>query len=165
MSEANRQASRRIIEEAFSQGNLAVIDEVVAPDAVGHDPANPENTRGPEGIKQLIGMYRAAFPDLQFTVEDLIAEGDKVVVRWSSSGTHRGELMGLAPTGKRATVTGTGIDHFVDGKIVESWNHWDTLGLMRQLGAAPPPGSVSEKVGIQLQRLTARRSRQKAGIT
>ena len=95
-------------------------------------------------------MYRAAFPDLQFTIDDVIAQDDKVVIRWSSRGTHRGELMGLAPTGKEATSSGISIDKIADGKIVESWNHWDTLGLMRQLGAAPPPGSVGEKVGIQL---------------
>jgi steroid delta-isomerase-like uncharacterized protein len=108
-------------------------------------------------------MYRAAFPDLQFTVEDIIDQDDRVVIRWSSRGTHQGELMGLAPTGKIVTVTGISIDRFADGKVAESWTNWDVLGLMRQLGAAPPPGSVGEKVGIQLQRLTARRSRQKAG--
>jgi steroid delta-isomerase-like uncharacterized protein len=163
MSESNLQVSRRMLEEAFGQGQLALVDEFVAADAVDHDPANPEGVRGPAGIKEQISMYRAAFPDLQFTIEDTIAQDDRVVIRWSSRGTHRGELMGLAPTGKVVTVTGISIDRFAEGKIVESWTNWDVLGLMRQLGAAPPPGSVSEKVGIQLQRLTARRSRQKAG--
>jgi steroid delta-isomerase-like uncharacterized protein len=163
MSEDNLQVSRRILEEAFGQGQLALIDEFVAADAVDHDPANPEDVRGPAGLKQQISMYRAAFPDLQFKIEDTISQDDRVVIRWSSRGTHRGELMGLAPTGKVVSVTGISIDRFADGKIVESWTNWDVLGLMRQLGAAPPPGSVGEKVGIQLQRLTARRSRQKAG--
>jgi steroid delta-isomerase-like uncharacterized protein len=164
MSEANSQVAHRILEEAFGQGQLGLVDEFVAADAVDHDPANPEDVRGPAGLREQISMYRAAFPDLQFTIEDTIAQDDRVVIRWSSRGTHRGELMGLAPTGKVVTVTGISIDRFAEGKIVESWTNWDVLGLMRQLGAAPPPGSVSEKVGIQLQRLTARRSRQKAGI-
>jgi steroid delta-isomerase-like uncharacterized protein len=163
MSEANSQVSQRILEEAFGQGQLGLVDEFVAADAVDHDPANPEDVRGPTGLKEQISMYRAAFPDLQFTIEDTIAQDDRVVIRWSSRGTHQGELMGLAPTGKVVTVTGISIDRFAEGKIVESWTNWDVLGLMRQLGAAPPPGSVSEKVGIQLQRLAARRSRQKAG--
>jgi steroid delta-isomerase-like uncharacterized protein len=165
MSEANREAARRVVEEAFGQGKLDVVDEVVAPNAVTHDPAQPEDVRGPEGVKQQIKMYRAAFPDLQFTIEDAIVEGDKVVLRWSSQGTHRGDLQGLAPTGRTGGTTGISIDRFEDGKIVESWVNWDTLGLMRQLGAAPLPGSVGEKIGIQLQRLTARRARHKAGIT
>jgi steroid delta-isomerase-like uncharacterized protein len=163
MSEANAQVSRRLLEEAFGQGRVELVDEHVAADAVDHDPANPEDVRGPAGLKEQILMYRAAFPDLQFTVEDIIDQDDRVVIRWSSRGTHQGELMGLAPTGKIVTVTGISIDRFADGKVAESWTNWDVLGLMRQLGAAPPPGSVGEKVGIQLQRLTARRSRQKAG--
>jgi steroid delta-isomerase-like uncharacterized protein len=163
MSEANAQISRRMLEEAFGQGQVELVDEYVAADAVDHDPANPEDVRGPAGLKQQISMYRAAFPDLQFTIEDIVDQDDRVVIRWSSRGTHQGELMGLAPTGKVVTVTGISIDRFADGKIAESWTNWDVLGLMRQLGAAPPPGSVGEKVGIQLQRLTARRSRQKAG--
>ena len=164
MSEGNSQVAQRMLEEAFGQGELGLVDEFVAADAVDHDPANPMDVRGPAALKEQISMYRAAFPDLQFTIEDTIAQDDRVVIRWSSRGTHRGELMGLAPTGKVVTVTGISIDRFAEGKIVESWTNWDVLGLMRQLGAAPPPGSVSEKVGIQLQRLTARRSRQKAGI-
>ena len=163
MSEANAQVSRRLLEEAFGQGRVELVDEHVAADSVDHDPANPEDVRGPAGLKEQISMYRAAFPDLQFTVEDIIDQDDRVVIRWSSRGTHQGELMGLAPTGKIVTVTGISIDRFADGKVAESWTNWDVLGLMRQLGAAPPPGSVGEKVGIQLQRLTARRSRQKAG--
>ena len=164
MSEQNVAISRRGFEEVFNQGKLDVAAEIVAEGAVSHDPASPEEAVGPAGFRQQVEMYRAAFPDLQFTIDDVIAQDDKVVIRWSSRGTHRGELMGLAPTGKEATSSGISIDKIADGKIVESWNHWDTLGLMRQLGAAPPPGSVGEKVGIQLQRLSARRQRQKAGI-
>jgi predicted ester cyclase len=106
-------------------------------------------------------MYRAAFPDVRITVDDVIAADDKVVLRWHSEGTHRGGLEGLAPTGARASVTGIGIDRWKDGKVVEAWTEWDNLGLARQLGAAPPEGSVGEKVGIGLQRLMARRMRKK----
>lgn len=164
MSEANLAASRRVIEDGFNKGDLAVIDAVCAPDAVNHDPAMPEDARGTAALKQMISMYRTAFPDLMITIEDTVVADDKVVLRWTSRGTHRGELMGLAPTGTHASVAGISIDRFADGKIVESWNNWDTLGLMRQLGAAPIPGSIGEKVGIQLQHLTARRQRHKAGV-
>lgn len=163
MSDANVAASRRMIEEAFNQGNMSTVDELASPSFVNHDPADPEERRGPAGAKAFIATYREAFPDLHITIEDVIADGDKVVMRWTSRGTHRGELMGLAPTGTQAEVSGISIDRFEDGKIAESWNNWDTLGLMRQLGAAPAPGSIGEKVGLQLQHLAARRQRGKAG--
>jgi predicted ester cyclase len=117
--------------------------------------------RGPEVFKRTVSMYRAAFPDVRITVDDVIAADDKVVLRWHSEGTHRGELEGLAPTGARASVTGIGIDRWKDGKIVEAWTEWDNLGLARQLGAAPPEGSVGEKLGMGLQRLMARWMRKK----
>ena len=106
-------------------------------------------------------MYRAAFPDVRIAVDDVIAADDKVVLRWHSEGTHRGELAGLAPTGAHASVTGISIDRWQGGKVVESWTEWDNLGLARQLGAAPPEGSVGEKIGTGLQRLMARRMRKK----
>jgi steroid delta-isomerase-like uncharacterized protein len=138
-TEENKAMSRRSFEEAWNKGNLAVIDEVVAANYVGHDPAVP-NLRGPAGMKQLIMMYRTAFPNIQFTIEDQAAEGDKVVTRWTARGSHQAELMGIAPTNKQATVTGIGIDRFVNGKIEESWSNWDTLGLLQQLGVVPTPG-------------------------
>jgi predicted ester cyclase len=106
-------------------------------------------------------MYRAAFPDVKITIDDVIAADDKVVLRWHSEGTHRGELEGLAPTGARGSVTGISIDHWKDGKVVESWTEWDNLGLARQLGAAPAEGSAGEKLGLAVQRLVARRLRKK----
>jgi predicted ester cyclase len=117
--------------------------------------------RGPELLKRTVSMYRAAFPDVRISVDDVIAADDKVVLRWHSEGTHRGELAGLAPTGARASVTGISIDRWKGGKVVESWNEWDNLGLARQLGAAPPEGSIGEKIGTGLQRLMARRMRKK----
>ena len=158
------EASRRLLEESFNEGKVELIDQFVAPDAVNHDPATPAQMRdlgGREVFKGTVSMYRAAFPDVRITVDDVIAADDKVVLRWHSEGTHRGELEGLAPTGARASVTGIGIDRWKDGKIVEAWTEWDNLGLARQLGAAPPEGSVGEKLGMGLQRLMARWMRKK----
>jgi predicted ester cyclase len=121
-----------------------------------HDPATPpqmRDLRGPEMLKRTVSMYRAEFPDVRITVDDMIAADDKVVLRWHSEGTHRGELAGLAPTGAHGSVTGISIDRWNDGKIVEAWAEWDNLGLARQLGAAPPEGSVGEAIGMGLQRL------------
>ena len=139
MSEENKAIARRSLEEAWNKGELAVIDEIVGPNFVNHDPANP-GVRGPEGLKQLVTMYRTAFPDTHFTIEDQMAEGDQVVTRWTARGTHQAELMGIAATNKQVTVTGIGIDRIVGGKIEEAWVNWDTLGLMQQLGVVPAPG-------------------------
>ena len=158
------EASRRLFEESFNEGKVDLIDQLVAPEAVNHDPATPvqlRELRGPEVLKRTVSMYRGAFPDVRIVVDDVIAADDKVVLRWHSEGTHRGRLEGLAPTGARASVTGIGIDRWKDGKIVEAWTEWDNLGLARQLGAAPPEGSVGEKIGMGLQRLMARWMRRK----
>lgn len=156
--------SRRLLEETFNNGDFALVDQLIAPDAVNHDPAEPAHMRGlrgPEVLRRTVQMYRAAFPDVRMTVDDVIAAGDKVVLRWHSEGTHRGELEGLAPTGARGSVTGISIDKWKDGKVVESWTQWDNLGLARQLGAAPPEGSMGEKLGMAVQRLMAARMRKK----
>jgi steroid delta-isomerase-like uncharacterized protein len=157
-------ASRRLLEEVFNNGRLELADVLIAPDAVNHDPAEPAELRalrGPEVLKRTVSMYRAAFPDVRIIVDDVIAADDKVVLRWHSEGTHRGELAGLAPTGARASVSGISIDRWKDGKVVESWSQWDNLGLARQLGAAPPEGSIGEKIGTGVQRVLARWMRKK----
>ena len=157
-------ASRRLLEESFNTGNFELIDQFVAPDAINHDPSLPahmRDLRGPDALRRIVTMYRAAFPDVRMTVDDVIASGDKVVLRWRSEGTHRGELAGLAPTGVHGSATGISIDRWQDGKIVEAWAEWDNMGLARQLGAAPPEGSLGEKIGMGLQRLMARRMRRK----
>jgi predicted ester cyclase len=133
----NAEASKRIIDEILGAGNYDLADELIASDARGHDPALPQPTIGPEGLKEAARGYRAAFPDLKLTSEQVIAEGDYVAIRWTARGTHKGELFGIAPTGKQATVTGISIDRWANGKIVESWVNWDTLGLLQQLGAVP----------------------------
>jgi predicted ester cyclase len=158
------EASRRLLEESFNEGNFELADQLVAPYAVNHDPAEPaafRGLRGPEVLKRTATMYRTAFPDVRIAVDDVIASGDKVVLRWHSEGTHRGELAGLAPTGVHGSVTGISIDLWKDGKLVESWAEWDNLGLARQLGAAPPEGSIGEKIGMAMQRLMAWRMRKK----
>jgi len=139
MSAANKALARRLVEEAFNAGRLEVTDELIASDFVGHDPSLPGEVRGPAGVKEVIAGYRAAFPDIRVMIEDQIADGDLVVTRWRATGTHQGELMGMSATGKQATVTGITIDRIVGGRIAESWDNWDTLGMMQQLGAIPAP--------------------------
>lgn len=137
MAEENIATARRVIEEAFGQGNLDVLDEVCADNMVDHDPIMGDQDK--EAIKQTIASYREAFPDLSFTVEDIFAAGDKVVIRWSGNGTFQNEFMGQQPTGDKGDpVKGIGIDRFdEDGQIVESWTQWDTLTFMRDIGAIP----------------------------
>ncbi len=134
-TEENKAIVRRFYEEVMNQGDLSVVDEIVAPHMVDHSPGYPEYHTGPEGIKQTVTAYRAAFPDMHDVVEDVIAEGDKVTVRWSGRGTHRGELMGMEPSGKDVTLTGITVYRIEDGKIVERWSEADELGMMRQLDA------------------------------
>ena len=139
-TEENKAIARRALEELFSaQGDLDVADELIAPNYIGHDPVSPEDVHGPEGVKEFAGMYRNAFPDVQMSVEDQIAEGDMVATRWIASGTHQGDMMGIAPSGNRVTVSGTSIERIVDGKIEETWDNYDALGMMQQIGAVPSP--------------------------
>jgi steroid delta-isomerase-like uncharacterized protein len=143
MSDENKAISRRAL-ELFGGGDLDELDQLVSEDAVDHDPQNPNaGIHGPEGAKRTAAIYRDAFPDLRITVEDQIAEGDKVVTRWKAVGTHDGDLPGLPASGRSTTVTGIGIDRIEGGKIVESWGNWDTLGMMQQLGAIPAPVAAS----------------------
>jgi predicted ester cyclase len=139
LSEENKAIVRRQEEELFTQGNLDAADEVYAPDYVGHDPSNLEHIQGLEAAKQAAD-YRKAFPDLRVTVKDVIAEGDKVAARLRFRGTHRGELDGIAPTGRRVDCTGIVISRMEGGKIVEDWANFDDLGMMQQLGAISKPG-------------------------
>ncbi len=138
MSEENRAVVRREFEEMFSQGgNLDAAEQIYAPDYIGHEPTSGD-IQGVEGAKQFAAAYRQAFPDLQTTIEDQIAEGDKVVTRFRSRGTHQGETEDLGPaTGNRIEVTGITIERFSEGKIVEDWTNFDALGLMQQLGLLP----------------------------
>ena len=137
MSDQNKAIARRAL-DLFTSGDLDEMDQLVSEDAVDHDAQNPNaGIHGPEGAKRTAAIYRGAFPDLQITVEDQLAEGDKVVTRWTAVGTQDGDLAGLPASGRSTTVTGITIDRIAGGKIVESWGNWDTLGMMQQLGAVP----------------------------
>lgn len=138
-TEENKAITRRFLEEIFTGGNLELVDELFAPDFILHDSSVPQEVRGVEALKQYITMYRAAYPDTHFTVEDQIAEGNEVVTRWTGQGTHQGELMGIPPTGNQVTVTGIEVDRVSGGKIEESWVSYDALGMMQQLGIVPSP--------------------------
>ena len=138
-TEENKALIQRFVEEAFNRGNLDIADEVYASSFASHDPTTPEGPSSPEDVKQFVNLYRRAFPDIHTTVEDLIAEGNKVTYRWTARGTHQGEIMGVAPTGNQVTITGITIEQIAEGKIVEEWNNWDVLGVLQQLGAVAPP--------------------------
>ncbi|KKK82902.1 hypothetical protein LCGC14_2798740 [marine sediment metagenome] len=129
--------ARRFVEEGWNNRNLDAIDELVHEDYIDHDPGNPYRDEGREGLKKLISMYQDAFADSEWTIDDLFAEGDRVVMRWTARGTHRGELMGIPASGRQVTVTGINIDRTADGKIVEAWANWDMVGLLQQLGILP----------------------------
>ena len=144
-TEENKALVRRAIEEGWNQGNVAVFDELYAPNFIFHDPDFPD-VRTREDYKQWATGIRAAFPDLHLTIEDVIAEGDQVVVRWTFRGTNTGDLvmpMPIPATGKQVTVTGITISRFAGGKLVEIWQQGDTMGLMQQLGVIPAPGQAS----------------------
>ena len=137
--EQNKATARRWFADIITQGKLDVADEIFAANHVAHDPHGPPGgwPNGPESLKTLAGPFRAAFPDLRVTIEDQIAEGDKVVTRWTARGTHSGPLKGMPATGNTVAVTGANVARLSDGKIVESWFNFDMLTLLQQLGAIP----------------------------
>ena len=132
-TEENKALARRWMEEIWGKGNVAAVDELFAPDFVFHY-APPEVAPDREAYKQTVTMLCAAFPG-PVTIEDMVAEEDKVAVRWTWRGTHTGEFWGIAPTRKQVTMTGISIIRIVGGKIVEEWGESDNLGFMQQLGA------------------------------
>ena len=139
MLDENEAVVRRYFQEILDGGNLDLVDEIFDPQYVLHDPSSPQEVRGLEGSKQFVGMFRTAFPNIAHTIEDHIAEGDKVVTRLRAHATHEGELMGITPTGKGVTIKGISIWRIADGKIKECWFNYDALGLMQQLGAFREP--------------------------
>lgn len=142
-TEQNKSIVRHWIEEGWNKGNLAVVDEVYASNYVQHDPPSPAPpVSSSVALKQYVTAYRTALPDVHFSIDDLIAEGDKVVWRFTSHGTQRGELLGIPPTGKTGTVMGIVVFRFEGGKIAEGWVNLDMLGLLQQLGVIPAPGQA-----------------------
>ena len=136
-AEANKAVIRRLFEDVFNRGDVDVIDEIVAENVIGHDATSDEPKRGRASVKQGAILFRTAFPGADYPLADLIAEDDKVVARWGLQGIHQAEFMGVAPTHRAVKVTGIVIYRLAEQKIVEYWGNFDTLGLMRQLGALP----------------------------
>lgn len=130
---------RRLFEALFNEGRLEVADELFAPDYLDHVVKGPEPVvvRGPAAFKQVVTMFRAAFPDLHYTIEDQIEEDGKVVTRFTARGTHLGPFQGIAPTGRQVIYTGIDISRVANGRIIEAWVSYDALGLLQQLGAVP----------------------------
>jgi steroid delta-isomerase-like uncharacterized protein len=133
-AEENKAIFRRYVEELGNEGNFDLADEIFD-QYRAHQSDGTTLERGPEDVKRFMGEFRSAFPDFHSTIEDMVAEGDKVVTRWRARGTHQGEFRGIAPTGKEIEITGIGIFRFsTEGKVVESWDAMDQLGMMQQLG-------------------------------
>ncbi len=155
-AEENKAIVRRLFDEVFNRGDLGAADAVLAPNYRLHDPAAPNFAGGREAYRQFQARYLKAFPDHRLTVEDQIAEGDRVVTRWTARGTHRGDLPGIAATGKPVTVTGITISRIAGGKIAEEWQDWDGLGMLQQLGVVA--GGKRSKAVTARRRATGKRS-------
>ena len=139
MSEQNKTLVTRAVEEVWNRANYDALEEFVASDFLIHGATPQEEIHGREGAAQFFMMLRGAFPDLHFTIDDMVAEGDRVVTRWTATGTHKGDFQGIPPTGKRVTFSGTDIDRIAHGKAVECWPSIDELSLLKQLDAIPAP--------------------------
>jgi steroid delta-isomerase-like uncharacterized protein len=150
LSEENKTLAHRFHMDIFQQGNLAAVDQLIGPDFVWHAPATPpEWAQGPEGVRRAAADLRTAYPDLNFTHEDTLSEGDRVMIRWIMRGTHNGPLMSIPATGKPVTVAGIDVFRIAGGKIVELWQYWDQLGMQQQLGVIPLPlGSTAPDIAL-----------------
>jgi steroid delta-isomerase-like uncharacterized protein len=144
MSAENKSLARRAMDELWTKGNLAAVDQLYSDNCVFHDLGNPEDIRGRDGIKQFAQMFRTAFPDLKCTIEDVVAEGDKVALRWVSRGTHKGDLLGTAPTEKQVIFRGIQLQRISNGKIEEEWAGFNTLGALQEIGALPRLGELAK---------------------
>ena len=138
-AEENKAIMRRYF-GVFEQGNIDLLDELLASDYLNHTPAAPELPTGPEEVKGVVSMFRGGIPDLRVLVEDMIAEGDKVATRYTLEGTHGGELFGVPPTGQRLSIKSISVERVSEGKIREHWRITDSLEMMQQLGLVPELG-------------------------
>ena len=145
MSTSVKELVRRYREELWNEGNLKVADEIIAADCRYHiyDPITGLLGTGPERAMKSVLLFRSAFADLHITIEDLFAEGDRAMVRWTFQGTHTGKLFGVAPSQMKITIAGMDMYRVVDGKIQEYWVNWDTMGFMQQIGLEPVAARVS----------------------
>jgi steroid delta-isomerase-like uncharacterized protein len=132
--------------EVWTKGRLDLVDELIDPGCLSHDPVSGKS-RGPEAIKAEVGEYRKAFPDLRFDVEELIVSGDRVVTKWTATGTHRGPILGVPPTGKTFVIHGMSIDRLTNGKITEHSGQWDTLKFFQNLGLVGTSGKGAGRAG------------------
>ena len=132
MSENNKMIASRVLEALWNQEDFATVDALVDPDYDGHSSTVFD---GPNGAKQFAPVFRSAFPDFQFVIEDQIAEADQVATRWLIRGTHKGVFQGIAPTNKQIQLTGITLFQIANGRIVDGWTNEDVLGLMQQIGA------------------------------
>jgi steroid delta-isomerase-like uncharacterized protein len=139
-TETNKALVRRWIEDGWNAGQLALIDELYTPNVVQHDPGSPVPVTSSAALKGYVGAFLTAFPDLHFTIDDLMAEADKVLWRFTSQATHTGPLMNIPPTGKRAIVTGMVLFRVESDKIAEVWVNVDTLGMLQAIGVIPAMG-------------------------
>jgi len=146
MSAENKVIARRVREEIWNREALSVADQIIDVNCVNHitDPITPDFGKGAEGYKKLVTLYHSAFPDVQMTIDDILADGDEVMVRWTARGTHKGQLLNLASTSKPVTVTGVDVYRISAGKIQETWVSWDALGLLMQIGAIPTLGQAGQ---------------------
>jgi steroid delta-isomerase-like uncharacterized protein len=135
----------RILDEGFNQRRHEIADELVAADFIDHASAPGIPTEGPASLKATLAMFHTAFPDVEATIDDVITEGDRVVVRSHWHGTHRGDFLGIPPTGKEFDLTAIDILRVVDGKAIEHWGNEDDLGMLQQLGLITFPGSAGEE--------------------
>jgi steroid delta-isomerase-like uncharacterized protein len=140
MSAANKAIVRRLYEEVWNQRKLELINEIISPSHAIQAPTVAGSAVGPEAYKREVLRFLAGYPDLQWTIDDLIAEEDKVVARWTMSGNHKGEYLGVLATNKKVSVEGITIHHISGGKIMDSYSNWDALGMMQQIGAVPALG-------------------------
>ena len=138
-AEQNKALIVRFVEELFNRGNMGIVGEIFAPDFIEREQLPPGIPDGSEGVKVLTTMLRSAFPDFKATIDDIVAEGDKVVIRQTWSGSHQGEFMGIPPTGRSVSFGVIDIIRIADGKCVEHWGQMDSMSLMQQLGAIPAP--------------------------
>jgi steroid delta-isomerase-like uncharacterized protein len=136
-TETNKTLVRRWIEEGWNAHNTALIDTLYVPNVIQHDPSSPVPVTSSEALKQYVGGFLTAFPDMHFTIDDLLAEGDKVLWRFTSQATQTGPLMGIPPSGKHSTTTGMVLFRIADDRIAEVWVNFDTLGMLQAIGVIP----------------------------
>jgi steroid delta-isomerase-like uncharacterized protein len=144
MAYDNAALVRRLFDEVWSKGNLNVADELLASGCTLHDPIMGD-TKGPDSLKAQVKEYRSAYPDLRFVIDDLIVSADKVFVRWTGTGTHKGPIMGVPPTGKTYAIEGMTSARLANGKILESYSQWDTVKFLQNLGVMPPLGVATTR--------------------